>query len=376
MTDHSTFASLRARSGFTLPELLLASVLGAMLLSALAVTTFGFTRTLDYMEDEAGVGNDADPVLRRITKEIRESWWVEQPTSTKIEVADANGELTEYFIEDGGLWVKRPNGDTGMIYTDFVDFTIDNQMMERKREGPQVTTDGVFYQATASGTAGTIFADGDAGESLALAFTAPGMPSEVPGVAAMDEELTSVDAAVFDIPLTYKQISGSNYVTFSIHESWGHGKAKPYGSAIASVTVGGGSLPPASTSGGSWVVPSSNVAISLSEPLEVGTGYTLVITPLGQNIVVLQKFNVSASVDVDEVAKHNGSAWAPQAVTVPFAVRGPWTRTSTITHNVVTMVTLTAYPTNRPLQQRSAAILSQALTMDPWLGVVPGEIAP
>jgi len=346
------------------------------MLSALAVTTFGFTHTLDYLEDEAGLGDDADPVLRRVTKEIREAWWVEQPTSTKLEVADTNGDVTEYFVEDNSFWVKRPNGDTGILYTDFQDFTIDSATVERKREGPVVNNDSIFYEASATGTAGNLIASGGSDEAIALAFTAPAVPGEVPGQAVADEEIQAVDASVFDVPLTYVHMSGSNNVSFTLYESWAPGKAKPYGSALASVTVSGSSLPPAVPSGGGYEVPSATTAISLSEPLEPGTGYTLVIKPMGTNKVVLRKYNVSPSVDIDNVAKLSGGGWSDQSVTVPFDVKGPWSMTSTVTTNVVSLVTLTAYPTNRPLQQRSAAILSQALTSDPWLGVVPGEIAP
>jgi hypothetical protein len=123
-------------------------------------------------------------------------------------------------------------------------------------------------------------------------------------------------------------------------------------------------------------VPTSTVAISLSEPLEPGTGYTLVITPLGSNKVVLRQVAVSPGLGYDEVATLSGSSWLVQASVVPFDVKGPWSRTSTLNYDVINLVTLTAWPTDRPLQQRSAAILSQALTEDPWLGVVPGEIAP
>jgi prepilin-type N-terminal cleavage/methylation domain-containing protein len=376
MTDRIAPSVRRDQAGFTLAELLLASVLGAMLLTALAVSTFGFTHTLDYMESKAGVTDDADPVLRRITKEIRESWWVEQPEEQKILVADANGDVTEYFIEDAKLWVKRPNGDTGYIYSDFADFTIESSTMPRKREGPLVDADGIFYQSGVSGTATTLVANGASGESISLAFTAPAVPSEVPGEAAADEEVKSVLASVVDVPLTYVHVTGSNNVAFQIYESWAPGKARPYGSQIASVSVSGSSLPAAVASGGGWAVPISNVAVALSAPLEPGTGYSLVITPQGNNIVVLRKVNVAPSIDHDDVAKLSGSSWVDQACVVPFDVKGPWSRTSTLNYDVISLVTLTAWPTNSPLQQRSAAVLSQAITEDPWLGVVPGEIAP
>lgn len=91
---------------------------------------------------------------------------------------------------------------------------------------------------------------------------------------------------------------------------------------------------------------------------------------------MLKDFPVAASLDVDEVAKLSGSTWSDQNVLVPFSVSGAWVKTATLHYDVISMVTLTAYPTVRPLQQRSAAVLSQAMNEDPWLGVVPGELAP
>jgi prepilin-type N-terminal cleavage/methylation domain-containing protein len=374
MTDNRVLPVRASQSGFTLAELLLASVLGAMLLSSLAVTTFGFAHTLDYMEDEAGVNDDADPVLRRITKEVREAWWVEHPEADVLEIADANGAMTTYSVQGDGLWVERPNGDTGEIYGDFLDFTIESQTMLRKREGEPVNMDGIFYAASGSGSPVALVVEAPA--AVALAFVAPAVPSDVPGQPADEEQVLSVEASVFDLAITFKELGGAAKVSFELYEGWAPGKAQPTGSMLAGVQVNGSSLPMAVPSGGSYQVPSSESAISLSEPLQPGVGYTLVVRPMGSNLVVLKVLPSVPSFDVDEVAMLSGSSWAQQALLVPFDVKGPWTKTSTETFDVVSMVTLTAYPTHKPLQQRSAAVLSQAVTEDPWLGVVPGELAP
>src|SRR5262245_33105900 len=80
---------IAARAGFTLAEVLLASVLGALLLTALAVNTFGFTMNLDALEEKAGVKEnpDPDPVLRRMTKDIREAYWAEMPSANELDLA-------------------------------------------------------------------------------------------------------------------------------------------------------------------------------------------------------------------------------------------------------------------------------------------------
>ncbi len=371
---HPRVLPVRNPSGFTLPELLLASVLGAMLLSSLAVTTFGFVHTLDYMEDKAGVNDDADPVLRRITKEIREAWWVVHPEPDRIEIADANGAMTAYYVEGDDLWVERPNGDTGILYGNFLDFTIESQSSERKRESDPVEMDGIFYQASDGGTPGVLVAQGPG--AIALGFVAPALPKDVPGQAEDDEQILSVESSVFDLPVAYEDVSGSPKVNFELYEGWAPGKARPYSDMLASSQVNGSALPAAVSSGSSFQVPSVVSSISLSQPREPGVGYTLVIKPLGSNKVVLKSIPVAASLDIDEVASLLGSTWSDQNVLVPFSVRGPWSMTSTEAFDVIDLVTLTAYPVDRPLQQRSAAVLSQAVTDDVWLGVVPGELAP
>jgi prepilin-type N-terminal cleavage/methylation domain-containing protein len=366
--------SSRAQAGFTLAELLLASVLGAMLLSSLAVTTFGFAHTLDYMEDEAGVNDDADPALRRITKEIREAWWVEHPEDDRLEIADANGAITAYYVEDGQLWVERPNGDTGVLYGDFLDFTIESSTSQRLREGAPVSADGIFFAADPAGTPTVLVAT--APQALALAFVAPAVPGDVPGAAAIEEQVLTVQTSVFDLPIASVDVTGTPKVTFELYEGWAPGKARPDGSALETSTLFGSALPAAVPSGGSYEVPTSVTPISLSQALEPGVGYTLVIRPLGTNKIILKAMPAAPALDVEEVGLLTGTTWTMQPLAVPFDVKGPWSRTSTDTFDVINMVTLTAYPTDRPLQQRSAAVLSQAVTEDPWLGVVPGEVAP
>jgi prepilin-type N-terminal cleavage/methylation domain-containing protein len=377
MTDTHARPARRAQSGFTLAELLLASVLGAMLLSALAVSTFGFASALDHMEEEAGIGDDADPVLRRLTKEVREAFWVEHPEPARLVLADANGALTEYFVSDGALWVERPNGDTGKIYTGFDAFTIDSQSMQRKREGDPVSSDGIFYAASAAGTAVSLVVAGGSTQALALGFVAPAVPADVPGQAASQEQVLSAQVAAFDLPVAFADISGNETVTFELYEGWAPGKARPYQNALAVVTVDGDDLPQAVSNGsGGWVPPAALATVSMSKVLEPGVGYTLVCKVSGSNKLVMKGVAVASTAGYDEVALLSAGSWVLQSAVVPFNVKGPWSKTSTEVQDVISMVTLTAYPTDRPLQQRSAAVLSQALTEDPWLGIVPGEPAP
>jgi hypothetical protein len=63
-------------------------------------------------------------------------------------------------------------------------------------------------------------------------------------------------------------------------------------------------------------------------------------------------------------------------MTVPFQVKGPYQTTSTIESSVINRVSLSVTPEGGQSQQRSASVLSQAYTDDPWLGVAAGETIP
>ena len=374
MTPFLPAPASRARAGFTLPELLLASTLGAMLLTALAVTTFGFANNLHYLEVEAGVNSDADPVLRRMTREVREAWYVEQPSAQALDIHDPEGGVTKYWVDDGELWIERPSGDSGVVYDKFQDFTIQSLYTVRKREGPLVSSDGTWYSAKQPVAAPGSIVKGQ-GSSFALGFVAPVLPADIPGQAALEEEVVSVSISVVEVPIAWYHESEGNSLTVSLYESWAPGAAEPYGAALASVNVVGSALPLAHKTGEVWDVPTTSVPISLNAALTPGVGYAVVFTVFGNNKLVLKGLPVTPSVDYDETASkpYSSSNWTTQPYVVPFSARGPWARTSTIEQQVISMVTMTAYPFDRPLQQRSAAVLSQVFTTDPWLGVVPGE---
>jgi prepilin-type N-terminal cleavage/methylation domain-containing protein len=371
--------SLQRQAGFTLPELLLASVLGAMLLTSLAVTTYGYTRNLDHMEEEAGIaGQDPDPALRLITRDIREAWWVEQVADNHIKLADTEGSFTEYYTEGSALMVKRPNGDEGVMYEPFESIMMEATYMDRYREGPSESHDGVWYSTLdAAGAPGTLSIA--SGESMALAFTAPVLPGDVPGEDEASEQIVSVQTSVFSLPLAYMAGATEKKVTFTLYESWAPGRAKPTGSSLANTVIDGALIPAASMSGGVYAVPGQMLPVSLSAALKPGVGYTLVISTLGSgNTVVVKKLEQVAFPD-DQVAKKASGGSSPfveQMSIVPFSVSGPWSTTTTVVTPVISMVSITIIPLQRPTQQRSAVVLSQCMTDDPWMGVVPGESAP
>jgi prepilin-type N-terminal cleavage/methylation domain-containing protein len=372
----SSSPALRSARGFTLAELLLASVLGAMLLTALAVSTFGFTSSLDYLEAKAGVGGDIDPVLRRMTRDIREAWLVEQPEPDRLALTHPDGDVTEYRVEDGNLVVKRPNGDEGVVYSGLESFAIDTATAPRKREGPAVIRDGAWLAkaAGASPIAYTVPVDG----ALALGFVAPSMSEEVSGLGVAEEQVVAVASSVVELPIAWVNGTAQHQLQVQLFESWAPGKAKPYGTPLATLNIPGSSIPQATGGAGSYNVPSEMVPITLPATLTPGTGYTVVAKVLGNSQIVTEaSFAMPGPLD-DEVAVQSvaGGGYVVQAVTVPFKMKGTYQTTSTVASEVISRVTIVATPEGKTPQQRSASVLSQAYTDDPWLGTVPGQTAP
>ena len=366
----------RASSGFTLPEMLLASVLGALLLTAVAVSTYSFTVNLDYLEKKAGVGCTIDPVLRRMTRDIREAWWVEKTGPSSLRIAEPDGALTEYYMQGGDLYLKRPNGDVGVIYHGLDALTLDVAEVPRKREAPPVDSDGVWHD---SGTATTPVAIVvPATGALALGFVAPAIPADLPAASTADEQILTVSSSVVSVPVAFFSSSGSKQFTAEIYESWAPGRGRPTGSALASESLPRTSLPVATSTGGIWDVPSTNVSLSLPCSLTPGVGYTLVMSASGSSQIVVRGGSLVPAPDADEVVMKStlAGSYVAQPAMVPFTIQGPYRTTATNESQVVNRVSLTAYPTGEQPQHRSASILSQSYTLDPWLGVVPGELAP
>jgi prepilin-type N-terminal cleavage/methylation domain-containing protein len=367
----------RASRGFTLAELLLASVLGAMLLTALAVSTFGFTTNLDYLETKAGVGTGIDPVLRRMTREIREAWFVEHPEAQRLRLTHPDGSATEYFVEGRTLKVTRPNGDEGVVYDGLDALTFETGETPRKREGPPVDHDGAWIAkpAGASPIAYTVPVDGE----LALGFVAPAIAEDVPALGVTEEQVKTVSSSTIELPIARINAPGADQIQISLYESWAPGVAKPYGTPLVTTSVAGASLPQAVMGPSGYEAPTAMVPFTLPASLTPGTGYTMVAGFVGADSQILIQSSIAMPGPTDdEVAVKSSPTgqYVAQPMTVPFQVKGPYQTTSTIESSVINRVSLSVTPEGGQSQQRSASVLSQAYTDDPWLGVAAGETIP
>ncbi len=373
-------SSRRAAAGFTLAEVLLASILGAMLLTALTFSTMGFADVLTDLEAKAGVTKELDPVLRSVTRDIREAHWAEIVGSSRIKLADHTGALTEYYWDDQDklLRVLRPNGDDGPVFDAAEAATFTVQWLDRHREGSPVNWDGTWYAASLPSSF-DMAVEIPSGAELAMGFIAPVDDSQAIGAGSSGERFLDVGLGVMRMPVAWVPGSGAHNMTVTIYESWAPGSAKPLDTSLGSVTVAGSDLPAAvwDASESEWLEPDMvSIGLStLSLTLEPGASYTAVVSAGGDAQLVVTAHPFMKTYAHDDVAiKPLSGAFVDQPLIVPLEMSGNSQMSSTSVIPVIELISISVTPLNRASQTRSAALLSQAVSSDPWLGVVPGEI--
>jgi hypothetical protein len=383
MATHSKTPTKRSgQAGFTLVELLAASVFGAMLLTALAYATTQFVIGVTHMEQQAGFSNSEAKILRRMTREIREAWWVEIVNTERLRVADADNQISEYYLDGTDLKVLRPNGDQGVLLPDLAVLDFEGAGLIRRREGAPTSWDSALYTRALPGTA-PLALEVPQGGRLSLAFQAPVVDDDLPsGGVPGDEALLSMSMALLTIPLAWVPDTSPANLLIEVYESWGPGSARPLGSALGSVQIPGSALPAAIWNGSEWDVPASSVSLSvtgIASSLEPGTGYTVVLSANGNAQMVTEARPEFTSSSNDDVALYDGTpgtGFAPLMVAVPFTVSGPYTLTSSVDTEIVATVSIQLEVEGKALQIRSATLIGQSLSENPWAGVVPGEPSP
>ncbi len=400
---HDTMSPLRSRSrqgsrtlrpahGFTLTEVLLAATIGAVLMTALAASVGTFAETVDYLDDESVA--DADVALARIAADVRYAWRVDVPTRSELEVVDGSGGTTRYYGSSGDLRVTLPTGEDGVLLPSITALTFENEEVERLREGATSTFSGVLHRqlpilAIPSGL------ELEPGDALALSFQ---VDSDAGSgrISGVSEQVVGFTPSV--IHLLVAAAGPGATLSLDIMESRAPADARPRptasslnsvqalsGARIPAATVGGSSVSGASTStvsGASSVssplfdAPGTPVPINISgvvSELEPGVAYTVVIRAGGSDSTILAGYPDTLKTSVQ---KQSGGNWARQSLIVPMLVSGTYRTTSTTASEEVSMVR-TAVTTDDGIQRiGSAAVYSQVLADDPWLGVVVGDTAP
>ncbi len=375
-------SSRRRESGFTLVEVLASSVFGAMLLMALAYATTEFVIGVTHMEAKAGISDGEAKVLRRLTREVREAWYAEVINSERLRIADPDGGISEFYLDATELKLKRPNGDLGVILSDVAVLDFEGAGVIRKREGVPTQWDSTLYTRSMPGSS-PFALEVPVGGLLSMAFQAPVTDDDLPsGGIPGDEVLIDQGVSLFSAPLAWVAGTDPEDLIIEVFESWAPGSAKPLDSALGSVAIPGSSLTPAVWNGSSYDVPATSLALSVSgiaPALSAGTGYVVVLHATGDAKLITQAQSQFPDPSNDDVALNLGSfgsTFSTLPVAVPFSVAGPYTLSTSVDSSVVATVSIQLQLKDKDLQIRSATLLGQALSDDPWSGVVPGDAAP
>jgi len=376
----------RSEAGFTLAEVLLASAMSAVLLTALAHSTVIFSTTVSHLEDEAGISDVRESVLRRLMREIRESWWVEVPDADHINLVNVDGEVTEFWLDsdDDTLMVRRPNGDEGVMLYGVDSFSITADTEERRREGLSEAIESVSWDAQSTpGTAPIPMAVNN-GSKLGIPLTAPVLASALGGSGS--EQVLGVEAETLQLALGFippADAGISSQLEVSLYKARGPGVAKAVGSALGSVILDSSSLPEAiviDEDAALYQLPATTTTISLGidADLDPGRGYVLKIVASPDEAGFVIPAHPEADPDVSTIAiKSGGGGWVSLPLVVPFDVSGDSDVTTTDVSQQVVSVTIDIGTNGQVPVTRTATVLSQSLAADgPWLGVVPGESAP
>jgi len=377
-----SYRTLRSSRGFTLPEVLLSGVLGAMLLSALAYATAEFAIGVTHMEKKAGISSGEDMVLRRMTRDIREAWWADLPSTTSVRLSDPNGNLTQYYLEDGELKVQMPNGDIGVLLTDVTSLGFEAGETQRLREAAPTLWNGALYTRAIPGNS-ALPLEVPQGGQIALAFQSPVEDDELPGGGVDgDEVLRAMSITLLSTQLAWQAGSaGDEALKISVYESWAPGSARPLGTSMGSVEIPGVALPIANWNDSAWDVPVGDTTLSvtgIAQSLTPGVGYTVVLEAEGDAKLIMAAHPEVPDSDRDDVALKSvaGGSFVNLPLAIPFTVSGPHTISSSSPTDVVSTISVSLNVSNQAVQTRSATLLGQAVSDDPWSGVIPGEAAP
>lgn len=383
--NHTPNLSRRPRrrnaAGFTLAEVLLAGTLGALLLMSLAASTVTMTENLHDLEVKAGIAHDENAVLGQLTRDIREAWTATVPTSNSLQLFDSEGNVTEWYLEGGNLVVEKPDGDVDSVIEDITSISFVPTYADRHREGTVASYDTSWYAKGALATPAVAMAL-EEDDSLSLAFSVPIDDVAVGG--SGDEQVLTAQAGILTLPIAWGVEDGHSPGDLSIelYAAAAPGSADPIGAPLGAVTLDGAALPAAVENEwtGGWTAPSTEIGISLASmgvDLEPGRGYAIVLRPEHHGELVLKSHMVFGSPDDDDTSLSvDEGSFVVQSLRVPYSLSGLVDTTTTVVTSEISRISITLVPNGRPVQTRSAALLNQVLSDDPWLGSVAGESAP
>ncbi len=416
-------------AGFSLVELLVATALGSLLMTALVLAADLFGQQVEAVHEETD--HSLEEALFSVTEAVRHGWTVEREALDQLAVHDPYGRTTRFLLDAGSLQVQRPSGASGALLTGVADLAFGIDTMPRYREDDPVTLGGTLWSSQGTSVPGTggalsIHTLDQPGAAVSLGFTLDtDAPSSVQTVTGVDEQLLEATPAELFMVLSRVDATGPAFchvhavhvdphtcffeaptVRFALHEARAPGDPRPDGPALASFVLGTSSLPTDAhqwidTVSGQPVVPpagpdlawweshpevqlavasqaSASTLVDLSalaSGVEPGRAYAVVVTNLGHDLIRLQSRALPAAEPTTVATRSaDGEPFSAAALIVPRTLAGDRTFTQTLSVDVVTRVNVSMTTETGQAITGSASVIGQTTVTDPWLGAVPGQV--
>lgn len=365
-------------AGFTLVELLLAAVLGAMLLMAAASTAGQYSLAMAQLEAEAG--DSFENALARVNRDVRYAWSVDVPSRHRLLVTGADQLVTEYEVVGDSLLVTRPDGSSGALVSGLGALNFEADTVQRLRSGRSTTVATTMDSRSASLLSSWTGSALTSSLACAISFTG-GSDAGARSVAGVSDRYTQWQPTSIELQVARV---GTGTLTFALYRAFGPLRAEPRpgSSPIATWTQNLSGLPaavvlaaPPLVARTLYAVPLVAVPINipvLPSPLEPGVTYTLVISVSSGATAVFA--TAAAPAHTDQMLRNAAGTWQAMSWLMPYTLRANATCTTTQAADVVAQVRTSLTDAGGEQHLGSANVWGQVLAADPWLGVVSGEL--
>jgi prepilin-type N-terminal cleavage/methylation domain-containing protein len=435
MNTPATLAGLTARRlrtrGFSLVELLVASVIGSLLMIALAQAARLFGEQVSHVRDAADTR--CEEALAAVTDALSAAWLVEQSAPTRLVLTDALGRSMTLEQQGTTLVLSRPAGVAGVLLDGVASVDFDVETTRRFADAPALSGYAAFWDTPPTAGAPTTLTL-RAGESVAIGFHVPAdAPPSVDTLPEVAEQCLDVtlDRMVFALtffdgspkefchlhapgpPHDSNHSAGSTSLAVTLHEARAPGDARPFGVALGSVGIPTPALPlvgyewvnfatatavtppevtdpPAGVAWGWWADnPQVHLVVDETPALDIpfdlvplgttllpGRGYTLVLSVSGVDYVNLEAYPLASAAGSNVATRTTPTgAFTTQPLAIPVRLEGVRRWSQTAAHDVVRRVTTTIVMQDGSTVSGSTSVLSQSAVADAWSGPVPGRPA-
>ena len=189
---------LPQRAGFTLVEMLVATVIGGVLLMTAAYTAGAYSQAVAALRTDDF--SDHETAMARIMQDVRYAWWVQLPSASEIEIGDNRGRVRSYELDSGNIVVTDHDNTQGVLCGDVASLTLEGLPIQRLREATPVSSDTVVFARNASRVVDKTLVIGEGG-SIALPFMFP-TDAGVGSVPGLREQVLDITPTSISVPVT------------------------------------------------------------------------------------------------------------------------------------------------------------------------------